>query len=124
MLDVARKSRDVYTARIHYQRLRLQELKMIQRALVDELEESQAGLDTTERQIGQIRKQLYSNNGGPGMENICKDSRERWACLLDKSSRIGSPCGSDLSSRGSNFRDSRNTVPPTSPSPQSPVSTD
>lgn len=57
-LGVARLSRDAYTAKIEYQRKRMQELEMMKSLVEDECEETQVFLTKTERQIGQIRAQM------------------------------------------------------------------
>lgn len=113
MLHLARKSRDVYNAKIHYQRLRMQELQMVQGILVDELEASQGCLDMMERQIGEIRTQVYPS-GGIANTSTSTSRELGWSCLLNRvSSRTSSPCGNNLSSRGSDFR-RNHIVPPSS----------
>lgn len=94
MLHLARISRDVFTTKIRYQRLRMQELQMMQSILVDELEASQVSLDRMEGQIGEIRKQVYSTGG---VANTAS-SKERWSRLLDtRSIRANSPRCADSS---------------------------
>ncbi|KAI9568309.1 hypothetical protein HD554DRAFT_2260079 [Boletus coccyginus] len=50
MLDLARMTREVYAAKMQYQRLRMQELEMIKLVMGDELEETQGCLNQMERQ--------------------------------------------------------------------------
>lgn len=72
-LDIARLNRDAYTAKIQYQRIRMQELEMMRSLVEDECEETQVLLTRTERQIGEIRAQLCRSRGmsaiyGPGID--------------------------------------------------------
>lgn len=49
-------SREVYTVKMKYQRLRMQELEMVRSIAEGELEESQVYLNQMGHQIGHIRK--------------------------------------------------------------------
>ncbi|KAF8123669.1 hypothetical protein EV363DRAFT_1179499 [Boletus edulis] len=66
MLHLSRKSRDVYTAKLHYQHLRMQELDMMKNIMQDELEEIQVYLNRAEHQIGQIRQELHGGRTAGG----------------------------------------------------------
>lgn len=63
MLSLARLNRDACTAKMQYQRIRMQELEMMRAIVEDEYEETQVSLSRAEGQIGQIRKQLYDSGG-------------------------------------------------------------
>ncbi|KAG6370924.1 hypothetical protein JVT61DRAFT_10771 [Boletus reticuloceps] len=52
MLDLARMTREVYVARMQYQRLRMQELEMIKLVMREELEELGGYLNQMECQVG------------------------------------------------------------------------
>ncbi|KAF8119597.1 hypothetical protein EV363DRAFT_1176118 [Boletus edulis] len=56
MLDLARMTREVYVARMQYQRLRMQELEMIKLVMREELEELGGYLNQMECQVGRIHQ--------------------------------------------------------------------
>lgn len=94
ILHLARKSREVYAAKISYQRLRMEELEMIRSIMQDQLEVSQVYLNGSERQIGQIRQGLFSKGGIAGGKT---GSTEQWTRVLevDASSRVNYDSDSD-----------------------------
>ena len=84
-LNLARLSRDAYTAKLQYQRIRMEELEMMKAIVEDECEETQVLLNQTERQIGQIRKQLYSSGGIAA----CRKTGQWHLFTSDTTSRAG-----------------------------------
>ncbi|KAG9309178.1 hypothetical protein JVU11DRAFT_10889 [Chiua virens] len=99
MLHLSRLSRDVYAAKIHYQRLRMQELEAIRRILKDELDESRGYLNRMECQIGEIHRKLH----GCGDEATANtgSSCDQWSRLLDRPSPAGFVHDEESSYRGS-----------------------
>ncbi|KAF8120233.1 hypothetical protein EV363DRAFT_1303562 [Boletus edulis] len=76
ILGLARMSREVYVAKMQYQRLRMRELEMLKDVMGDELEETRGNLNQMEHQVGHIHRDL-SNTGTNSEGGI-----EQWACLI------------------------------------------
>lgn len=114
MLHLAQMSHEVYNAKLHYQRLRVKEMELIQGILQDEVEENQACVNQMECQVGEIRRHVY-NIGG--MEHI-DITRERWSRLLDRGSShaiSASDQNSESNAPRSGLSGKYYTVPPASP---------
>ncbi|KAI9453752.1 hypothetical protein HD554DRAFT_2043271 [Boletus coccyginus] len=102
MLDLARMTREVYAAKMQYQRLRMQELEMIKLVMGDELEETQGCLNQMERQVGQIHQDLLDSGA------ISGSNAGLWTHLrlFPRFSQDSSPsCDGDYSARDSGYDD-------------------
>ena len=75
ILELARVSREVYIAKMRYQRLRMRELEMMKAVMGDELEETQGYLNQMDGQVGEIHEDLFGGLAESG------SNAERWACL-------------------------------------------
>lgn len=64
MLQLARASRDAFTARLQYHRLRLKELELMCSVVTDECEVAETFVKKAEWQIGEIKHILNREGGG------------------------------------------------------------
>ncbi|KAF8119593.1 hypothetical protein EV363DRAFT_1402575 [Boletus edulis] len=118
ILGLARMSREVYVAKMQYQRLRMRELEMLKDVMGDELEETRGNLNQMEHQVGHIHRDL-SNTGTNSEGGI-----EQWACLiptrlpLDSVLSHSSCAFSDRhSDNGDSTTSSSSSIPPSRASP-------